>query len=158
MKLIFCMQIYKPFCKLILSILVKMASLAQSTRNNKVAKSLQYLEKEIKLIFAEINFRLFKKLVLSCLMGAARHAESTQNNNYAISRQCLKKAVSNEVDFLHADKHLNFLQVDTTFFIVFMYLARPVSSTQKNLYLSDISRTKLEMQFRMQETSKSSIS
>ena len=47
MKLIFCMQIYKPFCKLILSILVNMASLAQSTRNNKFAKSLQYLEKEV---------------------------------------------------------------------------------------------------------------
>ena len=54
--------------------------------------------------------------------------------------------MSNEVDFLHADKHLNFLPVDTTFFTVFMYLATPVSSTQKILYLSDISRTKLEMQ------------
>ena len=61
-----------------------------------------------------------------------------------------QEAVSIEVDFLHADKHLNFLQVDTTFFIVFMYLTRPVSSTQKNLYPCDISRTKLEMQFRMQ--------
>ena len=48
MKLIFYMQIYKPFCKLILSILVSMASLAQSTRNNKFAKSLQYLEKEVR--------------------------------------------------------------------------------------------------------------
>ena len=48
MKLIFCMQIYKPFCKLILSILVSMASLAQSTRNNKFAKFLQYLEKEVR--------------------------------------------------------------------------------------------------------------
>ena len=60
--------------------------------------------------------------------------------------QCLKKVVSDEVNFLHADKYLNFLQVDTTYFMVFMYLARPVSSTQKNLYLSDISKTKLEMQ------------
>ena len=48
MKLIFCMQIYKPFCKLILSILVNMAILAQSTRNNKFSKSLQYLEKEVR--------------------------------------------------------------------------------------------------------------
>ena len=48
MKLIFCMQIYKPFCKLILSISMSMASLAQSTRNNKFAKSLQYLEKEVR--------------------------------------------------------------------------------------------------------------
>ena len=48
MKLIFCMQIYKAFCKLILSLLVSMASLAQSTQNNKFAKSLQYLEKEVR--------------------------------------------------------------------------------------------------------------
>ena len=48
MKLIFCMQINKPLYKLILSILVKLISLAQSTRNNKFAKSLQYLEKEVR--------------------------------------------------------------------------------------------------------------
>ena len=48
MKLTFCMQINKPFYKLILSILVSMASLAQSTRNNKFAKSLQYLKKEVR--------------------------------------------------------------------------------------------------------------
>ena len=48
MKLIFYMQINKPFYKLILSILVNMAGLAQSTRNNKFAKSLQYLEKEVR--------------------------------------------------------------------------------------------------------------
>ena len=76
MKLIFYMQINKPFYKLILSILVNMASLAQSTRNNKFAKSLQYLEKEVrdKVDFAEINFKVFKKVVLSYLMGATRHA------------------------------------------------------------------------------------
>ena len=46
MKLIFDMQINKPFYKLILSILVNIASIAQITRNNKFAKSLQYLKKE----------------------------------------------------------------------------------------------------------------
>ena len=69
MKLIFYMQINKPFYKLILSILVNMASLAQSTRNNKFAKSLQYLDKEVRE-----KLKVFKKLVLSYLMGAARHA------------------------------------------------------------------------------------
>ena len=44
----FYMQINKTFYKLILSILVNMASLAQSTRNNKFAKSLQYLKKEVR--------------------------------------------------------------------------------------------------------------
>ena len=48
MKLIFYMQINKPFYKLILSILGKMAIYAQSTQNNKFAKSLHYLEKEVR--------------------------------------------------------------------------------------------------------------
>ena len=99
MKLIFCMQIYKPFCKLILSILVSMASLVQSTRNNKFAKSLQYLEKQVrdKVDFCRDKLQSIQKVGTVSLMGAARHAESTQNNNYAISPQCLKKVVSNEV-------------------------------------------------------------
>ena len=33
-----------------------------------------------------------------------------------MSLQCLKKQVSNEVDFLHADKHESFLQIDTIIF------------------------------------------
>ena len=76
MKLIFYMQINKPFYELILSVLVNMACLAQSVRNNKFAKSSQYLEKEVrdKVDFAEINFKVFKKVVLSYLVGAARHA------------------------------------------------------------------------------------
>ena len=76
MKLISYMQINKPFCKLILSILVNMAALAQSTRNNKFAKSLQYLEKEVrdKIDFCRDKLKVFKNLVLSYLMDAARHA------------------------------------------------------------------------------------
>ena len=48
MKLIFYMQINKPFYKLVLLILVNMASLAQSAQNSKFAKYLQYLEKEVR--------------------------------------------------------------------------------------------------------------
>ena len=45
-------------------------------------------------------------------MGVARHAESTQ-----IQCLCnLKKELSYEVDFLHADKHESFLQVDSIIF------------------------------------------
>ena len=40
MKLIFCVQINKPFYKMMLSILVSMASHDQSTQNNKFEKSL----------------------------------------------------------------------------------------------------------------------
>ena len=43
----------------------------------------------------------------------ARHALITQNNKFAISLQYRKKEVSDEVDFLRADKHPSFLQGDT---------------------------------------------
>ena len=46
-------------------------------------------------------------------MCKARHALSTQNNKFAISLQYLKEKVMDEVDFLHADKHERFLQIDT---------------------------------------------
>ena len=41
----------------------------------------------------------------------ARHAQITQNNKFAIFLQYLKKEISNEVDFLHADKHESLLQM-----------------------------------------------
>ena len=37
----------------------------------------------------------------------------TQSNKFAIFLQHLKKEVSNEIDFLHADKHESLLQIDT---------------------------------------------
>ena len=40
-----------------------------------------------------------------------RHAQITQNSKFAISLQCLKKELSDEGDFLHADKYQSFLKV-----------------------------------------------
>ena len=40
----------------------------------------------------------------------ASHVQITQSNKFAISLQYLKE-LSDEVDFLHADKHQNFLKV-----------------------------------------------
>ena len=42
----------------------------------------------------------------------ARYAQSNQNSKFVISLQYLKKEGRNKVDFLHADKHQTFLQVD----------------------------------------------
>ena len=39
-----------------------------------------------------------------------RHAQITQNNKFAISFQ-YKKELSDEIDFLHADKHESWLQI-----------------------------------------------
>ena len=68
------------------------------------------------LIFSlQINIKDFK-LLLSFQVCVARHAQTTQNNKFAISLQYLKKEVSDEVDFLHADKHESFLQIDAVIF------------------------------------------
>ena len=45
----------------------------------------------------------------------ASHVQIAQNKKFTISLQYLKKEVSDEVDFLHADKHESLLQVDTDF-------------------------------------------
>ena len=46
----------------------------------------------------------------------ARHAQITQSNKFSISLKYLKKEVIDEVDFLHADKDENYLQIDTMIF------------------------------------------
>ena len=42
-------------------------------------------------------------------MGIVKHSQSSQNSKFAMS---LQKKGRDEVDFLHANKHQNFLQVD----------------------------------------------
>ena len=46
----------------------------------------------------------------------ASHAQITQSSNSTISLQYFKQEVSDEVDFLHADKHESFPQIDTMIF------------------------------------------
>ena len=55
-------------------------------------------------------------MILSFKVCVSRHAQVTQNNKFAISLQYLKKEVSDEVDFLHVDKHKSFLQIDPMIF------------------------------------------
>ena len=45
-------------------------------------------------------------------MEIVKHLRIYQNSKFAMSLQYLKKEVRDEVDFLHADKHQSFLQVD----------------------------------------------
>ena len=44
----------------------------------------------------------------------------TQNNKFAISFQYPKEEMSDEVDFLHGDKHQSFLQAVSTFLTSFL--------------------------------------
>ena len=45
------------------------------------------------------------------------HAQITQNNKFAISLQYMKKEVSDEADFLHAEKHESLLHIDSMILI-----------------------------------------
>ena len=46
------------------------------------------------------------------LIGMVKHSQSSQKSKFVMSLQYLKKEVRDEVDFLHADKHQSFLEVD----------------------------------------------
>ena len=101
------------------------ASHAQSTQNNKFAKSLQYFKKKMKdeVDFLEqINVKVFHRLMQSYLIGMIRGIPKI----FKITMQYLRKEMSDEVDFLHADKH-SFPQVNTIFLVG---LARHAQSTQ----------------------------
>ena len=65
---------------------------------------------------------VFYKLILSF----SKHAQNTQNKKFAISLQYLIKDVSDEVDFLHADKHKGLLQIDSKFSMSLQYLKKKV--------------------------------
>ena len=61
----------------------------------------------------KINIKFFCKLVVSFLLVITRHAQSSQKSKFVVSLQYLEKEGSDEVDFLHADKHQIIQQVDT---------------------------------------------
>ena len=61
----------------------------------------------------EINIKLLYKVIPLFLLAMARHAQSTQNNKFSVSLQDLKKEGRIELDFMRADKHQIFLQVET---------------------------------------------
>ena len=72
-------------------------------------------------------------------MCVARHAQIIlQNNNFAISLQYFKKKASDEVDFLHTDKHESFLQVDG---MIFWW--GKIKQSQSSQCLYNISRRKV---------------
>ena len=117
MKWFFCLQINtKVFCTMMLSFWIGITKLTQSTQ----ITTLQYLCNisrrigRMKLIFCLqiINIKDFFKLMLSFQVCVTSHAQITQNNKFVISLQYLQKEVSDEVDFLHADNHENFLQMN----------------------------------------------
>ena len=65
----------------------------------------------IKFIFdMQINIEVLYKLMLSFWLCATKHAQSTKQ--FFMSLQYLQRSMGGEVDFLPANKHEYFLQVD----------------------------------------------
>ena len=97
----------------------------------------------MKFIFdLEINMEVFYMLMLSFWVCVTRHAQSTQNNQFAISLQYLKKDVSDELDFLHADKHKGLLQIDT---MTLMEICRHYQKSQNNEFSMSLQYFKKEV-------------
>ena len=72
----------------------------------------------------------------------ARHAQITQNNKFAISLQYLKKELSDEVDFLHADKHESLLQIDS---MILMGIVKHSQSSQNSKFAMSLQYLKKEL-------------
>ena len=72
----------------------------------------------------------------------SRHAQITQNNKFAISLQYLKKEVSDEVDFLHADKHKSLLQIDT---MILIGIVKHSQSSQNSKFTMSLQYFKKEV-------------
>ena len=72
----------------------------------------------------------------------ARHIQITQNNKFAISLEYLKKEVSDEVDFLHADKHESLLQIDT---MILIGIVKHSQSSQNSKFTMSLQYFKKEV-------------
>ena len=107
----------------------------------------------MKFIFGiQINMGVFYELILLFWVCLTKHAQSTQNNKFAISLQYLKKDVSDEVDFLHADKRKGLLQIDTMILMEISIPKFPKIASFQCLY--NILRKKLEMKLIFRQVSK----
>ena len=72
----------------------------------------------------------------------ARHAQITQNNKFAISLQYLKKELSDEVGFLHADKHESLLQIDS---MILKGMVKHSQSSQNSKFAMSLQYLKKEV-------------
>ena len=72
----------------------------------------------------------------------ANHAQITQKNKFIISLQYLKKEVSDEVDFLHADKHESSIQIDT---MILMGMAKHSQISQNSKFAMSLQYPKKEV-------------
>ena len=79
-------------------------------------------------------------------MYVARHSQITQNIKFDIFLQYLKKEVSDEVDFLHADKHESLLQLDT---MILMGMAKHSQIFQNSKFEMPLQYLKKEVRYQV---------
>ena len=93
------------------------------------------------LIFClQINVKGFFKLLLSLQVIVARHDQITQISYL----QYLKKEFSDEVDFLHADKHESLLQIDS---MILMWMVNHSQSSQNRKFAMSLNYLKKEVNY-----------
>ena len=100
----------------------------------------------MKLIFCLLSIDKFQGFVhiATIILGVCvtRHAQITQNNKFAIFLQYLKKEVSDEIDFLHADKHGSLLQIDA---MILMVMVKHSQSSQNSKFAMSLQYLKKEV-------------
>ena len=72
----------------------------------------------MKSIYMQLSMKVSYKLILWYLMWMVKYSQSSQNSKFAMSLQYLKKEFRDELDFLLADKHQSFLQVNFNTFCI----------------------------------------
>ena len=75
-------------------------------------------------------------------MCVASHAQITPPKKFAISLQYCKKELSDEVDFLHPDKHESLLQIDT---MILMGMVKHSQSSQNSKFAMSLQYLKKEV-------------
>ena len=109
MKLLFCLQIdTNIFYRVLVSFWVSLSRLVQSTQNNKFAISLQYLEEngenEVGFLLADKHQRFLQ--IDTIILIVVRHAKLPTVTRLLLLCNIVRKKVSDEVDLLHAYKHV----------------------------------------------------
>ena len=90
----------------------------------------------------QISTKSFYKLIVLLWVCIARQAHVTQNNKFVTSLQYYKKEVNEKVDFLHAAKHENVLEIDT---IIFMKMVKHFQSSQNSKFAMPLLCVKKEV-------------
>ena len=90
----------------------------------------------------QISTKSFYKLIVLLWVCIAMQVPVTQNNKFVTSLQYYKKEVNGKVDFLHAGKHENVLEIDT---IILVKMVKHFQSSQNSKFAMPLLCVKKEV-------------